>query len=701
LGGTATHIPYFITDTTLATSSIYQSGSTSIIINQDNNTTANPEALYVWQPHPTSINVVSGKGNLDNYLQLNIQNTNQGTAASSDIVATANNGSEVDNYIDMGINSENFNGFLGGDNDSYLYAHSHNMWIGNINDGYDVNFFNSSSEEPIIKLTPAGQAEITGSLHGTASWARNAVTASNSITSSYALLAANSQNAVSASYALNSSNSSTSTSASHAIIADNALAANYATNAGNGGVTSIIAGAGITLLPPGGTGNVTIISSGGGGVTIISGSNITQSFVNSDTWVFNHGLGIRTPTITVFDSNYNQIIPENIVLTNTASATITFPTLESGFAVGMVGGVAGNAYSASYALFSTYASTASYYVETDPVFVAKSGSFATTGSNSFKGSQTITGSLIVSSSNSITVVGPMTITGSLLVSGSTTQIGNNTLTGNTVLSGSISISGSQIFKGNLDLTGSLTVTGSTTQIGNNTLSGNTTLSGSITISGSTTNTIIGNTNVYGAFNVSGSSIFSNSLFTVTGSTFVKGITNISGSTNITGSLNVIGDVNVVSGSGFYRWGNKLFNYAQFAETASLPLTANVSGSFILPTTYFAEGISVVSSSRITFANTGLYNIQFSAVVSQGSGKPDFSIWFKETGSNIANSNTISTLEANSKALLAWNFAYPFNSGSYVEMWYNTTGANTALTGTAAINGQPASPALIVTVTQIA
>ncbi len=72
LGGKAPHIPYFITDTTLATSSIYQSGSTSVIINQDANTTANPEALYVWQPHPTSINVISGKGNVDDYLQLNI-----------------------------------------------------------------------------------------------------------------------------------------------------------------------------------------------------------------------------------------------------------------------------------------------------------------------------------------------------------------------------------------------------------------------------------------------------------------------------------------------------------------------------------------------------------------------------------------------------------------------------------------------------
>ena len=185
LGGKATHVPFFITDTTLATSSIYQSGSDTIIINQDNATTANPEALYVWQPSTSSINVISGKGNLNNYLQLNIQNTNQGIDASSDVVATANNGSEIDNYIDMGINSENFTGFLGGPNDSYLYTHARNFWIGNVNDGHKIYLFNSSSLQPIITLN-AADAEITGSLFGTSSWAQNATTSSYALTASYA-----------------------------------------------------------------------------------------------------------------------------------------------------------------------------------------------------------------------------------------------------------------------------------------------------------------------------------------------------------------------------------------------------------------------------------------------------------------------------------------------------------------------------------
>ena len=51
--------------------------------------------------------------------------------------------------------------------------------------------------------------------------------------------------------------------------------------------------------------------------------------------------------------------------------------------------------------WATNALTSSYYQETDPIFVAKSASLATTGSNNFKGNQNITGST--------------TITGSLLV----------------------------------------------------------------------------------------------------------------------------------------------------------------------------------------------------------------------------------------------------------------------------------------------
>jgi hypothetical protein len=950
LGGKAPHVPYFITDTSLATSSIYQSGSTSVIINQDNNTTAAPEALYVWQPSTTSYNVISGKGNLNNYLQLNIQNTNQGISASSDVVATADNGNETTNYIDMGINGENYNqNFIGAANDAYLYSTGEHLHIGNVSNfpvqifagGSDVDIHNKLELSPNNQHLMSGSLDVSGSIKAfsfTGSLQGNATTATTSQTSSYSITlgASLSQPANNQVRLLNSAGGTLSTatvnnvtSASHA---DNASTADFASIAGNGGVTQLQAGSGVTLIPSTGLGNVTISATGVGGVTIISGSNVTQSFNNSSTWTFTHNLQTRVPIISVFDTNYNQIIPQNIELTSTSSATITFPTAESGFAVASLGGATGYVLSSSYALLAEYANTASFYPESDPVYIAQKPTLATTGSNIFKGNQTITGSILMSGSsyisgvdyidfdttasnigavsrlkwndtdgtldlglkggnvtlqigqeevvrvvnktgvnlteagyevvrldgaqgnrikvalakgdgdaNSLDTLGLVTeniaineegfvtsyglvrnidtrgvlqgetwadgdalylsptifggITnipptapshsvrlgyvvqsspnGSIFVKvdngyeldelhnvlintsslaygdllmrdGNNVWINSKQLSGSYSITGSLTVSGSSTFTniGLTSLTGSLNVTGSTTQTGNNTLIGNTTLSGSINVSGSQnfigsssfygthllsgSNTIRGNTFMFGDIKVSGSSNFNNSEFTVTGSTSILGNFNVKGTStfsdatftitgsqlfsgssfingnqSITGSLNVIGNINVVSGSSFTRWGNKLFNYAQFANTASITATANVSASISLPLTFFNDGVSITSGSRITFANTGLYNVQYSALALQGNNTPSLRIWFSKTGSNVDNSSTIIQLQNNSQTAVTSQFAQSINAGEYIELWYSSDGANTSFPYTAAVSGFPAAPSVIVTVTQIA
>lgn len=83
----------------------------------------NPEQLLVDAGTTTSsFNVITGKGSLNNYLQLNIQNGSNGTNASSDVVATANDGSESTYYIDMGINgSGNTMNNYGVAHDAYLF----------------------------------------------------------------------------------------------------------------------------------------------------------------------------------------------------------------------------------------------------------------------------------------------------------------------------------------------------------------------------------------------------------------------------------------------------------------------------------------------------------------------------------------------------------------------------------------------------
>jgi len=104
-----------------------------------------PEKLLVDAGETSSYNVISGKGEIDNYLQMNIKNTSSGALASTDIVATADNGDESYNYIDLGINSSGSNNpaypILNGAHKVYLYSTGADFIMGNGTSGKNLLFF--------------------------------------------------------------------------------------------------------------------------------------------------------------------------------------------------------------------------------------------------------------------------------------------------------------------------------------------------------------------------------------------------------------------------------------------------------------------------------------------------------------------------------------------------------------------------------
>jgi hypothetical protein len=194
---------------------------------------------------------------------------------------------------------------------------------------------------------------------------------------------------------------------------------------------------------------------------------------------------------------------------------------------------------------------------------------------------------------------------------------------------------------------------------------------------------------------------------------------ITGSLRVSGSLTEIGDT-VLSGSltlssgsalrinnGFYVDGNRQFNYGQFSSTQTQSGSADTAYSATFNTTDFAQGVSLVSQSRITVANTGIYNIQFSSQLHTTANQAvDFSIWFAMTGSNIANSNTDFTVEkiaGGGYMAAALNFLTRIASGSYVELKYSKTTTQGQLQAkeTQATPTRPATPSVILTVTQVA
>jgi hypothetical protein len=348
------------------------------------------------------------------------------------------------------------------------------------------------------------------------------------------------------------------------------------------------------------------------------------------------------------------------------------------------------------------------------------GIFATTGSNTFVGNQTINGTLSIN--GDINANQFIVTTSSVNHFTASTNFGldsgdTHTFTGSVYITGSFNVIGPSVSLGNTTITGSLLVTGSTTQIGNNSLIGNTILSGTLDVSGSTTfigihqlsgsNSILGNTimsgsvDISGALDVHGSTNFHNHTITMTGSMYT------SGSQTITGSLDIKGNLNIASGSEFYLAGNKLFNYGQFSDTTTQSGSANTAYAMKLNTIDFAHEVSVTNESRITVANTGIYNLQFSAQLSNTANTNiTFDIWLAYTGSNYANTNT--QMDVNKSAgqlgrnVAAWNFMLPIKANDWVElMWScNASTGQIASFGTQTNPVRPAVPSLIATLTQV-
>ena len=91
----------------------------------------NPEILHVQ--NSGSYNIAHFEANNQYYAQVNIKNTNSGNNSSTDLVLTADNGTETNHYVDLGINSSTYTGGLVGlANDSYLLNVGKDMYVGTV-----------------------------------------------------------------------------------------------------------------------------------------------------------------------------------------------------------------------------------------------------------------------------------------------------------------------------------------------------------------------------------------------------------------------------------------------------------------------------------------------------------------------------------------------------------------------------------------
>jgi hypothetical protein len=82
-------------------------------------------------------------GNVDSYIQINMQNLNNGTSASADFVATADNGNDTQNFIDMGIASTTYSypgyGAIA-PNDGYVIVNGGDLLLNAGSQSKSINF---------------------------------------------------------------------------------------------------------------------------------------------------------------------------------------------------------------------------------------------------------------------------------------------------------------------------------------------------------------------------------------------------------------------------------------------------------------------------------------------------------------------------------------------------------------------------------
>ena len=187
-----------------------------------------------------------------------------------------------------------------------------------------------------------------------------------------------------------------------------------------------------------------------------------------------------------------------------------------------------------------------------------------------------------------------------------------------------------------------------------------------------------------------------------------GVTQIIAGANITISpTNGLGQVTITStgGSGSGGFNTATGSYGSFFDTTTQTASlANTPYPMRFNTTDVTNGVSISGSSNnfIKIANSGIYDLQFSAQLarSAGSGTEDVLIWLRKNGTDLSWTNTDVTFTggSNVRQVAAWNWFLNAAAGDAYEIVWSTTSANIVIEANTTPN--PDVPSVIATVARI-
>ena len=147
-------------------------------------------------------------------------------------------------------------------------------------------------------------------------------------------------------------------------------------------------------------------------------------------------------------------------------------------------------------------------------------------------------------------------------------------------------------------------------------------------------------------------------------------------------------------------------YGAFQDSTD-QVAANTTTAYAITfnTTDFSNGVAIASNSRITVADTGIWNCQFSLqFTNTTNASQDVDIWFRKNGTNIDNSNRRFGFAPRKDAsdpyhtIVAMNFFVSLNATDYIEIMWRPTDVGVSIEQYAAGTSptRPAVPSAIAT-----
>jgi len=136
-------------------------------------------------------------------------------------------------------------------------------------------------------------------------------------------------------------------------------------------------------------------------------------------------------------------------------------------------------------------------------------------------------------------------------------------------------------------------------------------------------------------------------------------------------------------------------YGAFSSDQDQTAVANTATLMTLNTTDFANGVSI-SSSKITVATAGIYNLQFSAqFVNTDTAFQDVYIWLKQGGVDIPGSTGFVSIPnrhagTDGHAIVGWNYFLSMTANDYIEIYWSVPNVAVTIQHLAA-SGTPTKP----------